>query len=112
MKRLIFPVVLLVGVCSVHVTPVLAQHEHPAGDPGKLGKVSFPVSCDPSVQPQFSSAVAMLHSPPSDCRVVQVAPEVPMRTARTTRDKGALDHDYKHGREMGQAAMRVWAAMG
>jgi len=38
------------------------QHEHPAGDPGKLGKVNFPVSCDPSVQPQFSSAVAMLHS--------------------------------------------------
>ena len=62
MKRLIFSIVLLVGVCSVHVTPVLAQHEHPAGDPGKLGKVSFPVSCDPSVQPQFSSAVAMLHS--------------------------------------------------
>src|SRR5208282_121678 len=35
---------------------------HPAGDPSKLGKVSFPVSCEPSVQPQFSSAVAMLHS--------------------------------------------------
>jgi tetratricopeptide (TPR) repeat protein len=62
LKRLIFSIVLLVGVCSVLVTPVLAQHEHPAGDPGKLGKVSFPVSCDPSVQPQFSSAVAMLHS--------------------------------------------------
>jgi len=62
MKRLIFSIVLLVGVCYVHVTPVLAQHEHPAGDSGKLGKVSFPVSCDPSVQPQFSSAVAMLHS--------------------------------------------------
>jgi hypothetical protein len=62
MKRLIFSIVLLVGVCSVLVTPVLAQHEHPAGDPTKLGKVSFPVSCEPSVQPQFSSAVAMLHS--------------------------------------------------
>jgi hypothetical protein len=63
MKRLIFPsVVLSVGVCAAFVTLAVAQHEHPAGDPTKLGKVSFPVSCDPSIQPQFTSAVAMLHS--------------------------------------------------
>src|ERR1019366_4585610 len=55
-------VVLFVGVYSVLVPTAFAQHEHPAGDPSKLGKVSFPVSCDPSVQQQFSSAVAMLHS--------------------------------------------------
>jgi tetratricopeptide (TPR) repeat protein len=54
--------VLLVGVCPVFVAPAAAQHEHPAGDPGKLGRVNFPVSCDPSVQQQFSSGVAMLHS--------------------------------------------------
>ena len=54
--------VLVVSVCSVIAPFAPAQHEHPAGDPTKLGKVSFPVSCDPSVQPQFSSAVAMLHS--------------------------------------------------
>ena len=53
---------LLVGVCAAFVAPAVAQHEHPAGDPGKLGKVNFPVSCNPSVRPQFSSAVAMLHS--------------------------------------------------
>lgn len=63
MKRLTFTsVLLIVGVCAAFVSPTVAQHEHPAGDPTKLGKVSFPVSCDPSVQPQFSSAVAMLHS--------------------------------------------------
>jgi hypothetical protein len=63
MKPLTFPaVVLIVGVCAAFVTFAVAQHEHPAGDPTKLGKVSFPVSFDPSVQPQFSSAVAMLHS--------------------------------------------------
>ena len=63
MKRLTFTtVVIIVGLCAAFVPPALAQHEHPAGDPTKLGKVSFPVSCDPSVQPQFSSAVAMLHS--------------------------------------------------
>jgi len=55
-------VVLFVGVYSVLVPTAFAQHEHPAGDPSKLGKVSFRVSCDPSVQQQFSSAVAMLHS--------------------------------------------------
>jgi len=63
MKRVTFIcMVLLVGVRAAFVPPAVAQHEHPAGDPSKLGKVSFPVSCDPSVQTQFSSAVAMLHS--------------------------------------------------
>ena len=63
MKRLTFIcMALLVGVCAAFVPPAVAQHEHPAGDPAKLGKVSFSVSCEPSVQPQFSSAVAMLHS--------------------------------------------------
>jgi hypothetical protein len=55
-------VVLFVGVCFVFAPHVVAQHEHPAGDPIKLGKVNFPVSCDASVQPQFASAMAMLHS--------------------------------------------------
>src|ERR1035437_6098342 len=54
--------VLLAAVCAAFVPPAVAQHEHPAGDPSKLGKVSFPVSCETSVQPQFSTAVAMLHS--------------------------------------------------
>jgi len=63
MQRLTFmSMVLLVGVFAAFVVPTAAQHEHPAGDAGKLGKVNFPVSCDPSVQPQFSNAVAMLHS--------------------------------------------------
>jgi len=55
-------IVLFVCACFAPASPAFAQHEHPAGDPTKLGKVTFPVSCDPSLQPQFSSAVAMLHS--------------------------------------------------
>jgi tetratricopeptide (TPR) repeat protein len=35
--------------------PILAQEE-------KLGKVTFPTSCDPKVQAQFERGVAMLHS--------------------------------------------------
>lgn len=63
MNRLSFmSVVLFFGLCAVCTIADGVQHEHPAGDPKKLGKVNFPVSCNPSVQPQFSSAVAMLHS--------------------------------------------------
>ncbi len=36
------------------------DHAHVHGD--HLGKVSFPTSCDPRVQPAFERAVAMLHS--------------------------------------------------
>ncbi len=42
-------------------SPSFAQHEH-GGAPEKLGKVSFPSSCSPAIQPQFNVAVAMLHS--------------------------------------------------
>jgi tetratricopeptide (TPR) repeat protein len=63
MNRLVFtPLVLLFGGCAFFVSTAVAQHEHPAGDPTKLGIVAFPVSCDPSVQPQFNTAIAMLHS--------------------------------------------------
>jgi tetratricopeptide (TPR) repeat protein len=64
MKRFTLISIALMAICAAFVAPAIAQHEHehPAGDPGKLGKVNFPISCDPAVQPQFSSAVAMLHS--------------------------------------------------
>ena len=53
---------VLVSLCFALGSPAFAQHEHPAGDPTKLGRVDFPVSCAPSIQAQFNSAVAMLHS--------------------------------------------------
>src|ERR1700737_1652282 len=42
--------------------PGLAQADETASQTGPLGKVSFPTSCDPKVQPAFERAVAMLHS--------------------------------------------------
>jgi hypothetical protein len=54
--------ILVSFVFMLFARPVVAQHEHPAGDPEKLGKVNFSVSCDAALQPQFNSAVAMLHS--------------------------------------------------
>ena len=59
---LLIAAITLCGVIFVTSTTAQHEHEHPAGDVGKLGKVNFPVSCDPSVQSQFNSAVAMLHS--------------------------------------------------
>ena len=54
-------IVLFVGGC-VLLPLALAQHGHPVADPAKLGRVDFPISCAPSVQAQFNSAMAMLHS--------------------------------------------------
>jgi tetratricopeptide (TPR) repeat protein len=64
MNRITLISVVLIAVCATFVAPAIAQHEHehPAGDPTKLGKVNLRISCDPAVQAQFSSAVAMLHS--------------------------------------------------
>jgi tetratricopeptide (TPR) repeat protein len=42
--------------------PVFGQEAHDHGVPEKLGSVSFPISCDPSVQQSFNRAVALLHS--------------------------------------------------
>jgi len=52
----------LVWTCLLVGTAALAQHEHPGGEPQKLGQLNFPVSCDAAVQPEFNRAVAMLHS--------------------------------------------------
>jgi hypothetical protein len=38
------------------------QEMHDHGMPEKLGKVTFPISCDPKVQQPFDRAVALLHS--------------------------------------------------
>jgi tetratricopeptide (TPR) repeat protein len=40
----------------------VAQANDTDSQTGPLGKVSFPTSCDPKVQPAFERAVAMLHS--------------------------------------------------
>ena len=41
---------------------VFAQETHSHGVPERLGKVSFPVSCEPAVQDEFNRGVALLHS--------------------------------------------------
>ena len=53
----------LISLGLLLFTPLaLAQEAHDHGVPEKLGEVSFPISCSPSVQTQFNRAVALLHS--------------------------------------------------
>lgn len=44
------------------VVPLWSQAMHDHGAPERLGTVSFPVSCAPSVQQDFNRSVALLHS--------------------------------------------------
>jgi hypothetical protein len=59
MKRANLVVVTWVLGC---VLPVLAQEQHSHPAPERLGTVTFPTSCAPSVQSGFERAVALLHS--------------------------------------------------
>jgi tetratricopeptide (TPR) repeat protein len=53
---------LLIAIAVLWASQAVAQetHDHPA--PEKLGRVSFQVSCKPTVQPEFNRAMALLHS--------------------------------------------------
>src|SRR5438477_9441541 len=58
-----FALVALVALVAFTPSVVLAQHEgHEHGSGERLGTVSFPISCRPDVQSQFTRAVALLHS--------------------------------------------------
>jgi pentatricopeptide repeat protein len=58
------PTLLLCVGAGALCAPLSAQdpHHHGHGDPEQLGRVEFPTSCDPAVQPRFERAVALLHS--------------------------------------------------
>lgn len=57
---------MVVVLAAIALAPVVAfaqhehEHEHPA--PEQLGKVHFPTSCSPQLQPAFERGVALLHS--------------------------------------------------
>jgi hypothetical protein len=56
-------VCLFLMALFVVLLPAAAQHhDHREGDPARLGKVSFAISCTPAAQAQFNRAMAMLHS--------------------------------------------------
>jgi hypothetical protein len=57
--KLIRTFVPLVVALSVNTMAFALDADSKAG---LVGKVSFPTSCDPKVQPAFTRAVAMLHS--------------------------------------------------
>jgi tetratricopeptide (TPR) repeat protein len=55
LRQILLPILLLPFFSTAQ-----EAHNHPA--PEKLGKVSFPISCQPSVQEQFNRGIALLHS--------------------------------------------------
>lgn len=60
-----FKSLVLVAVFLLALAPRATAdtgHEHKEGDPTKLGKVHFPISCGPATQKRFDVALAMLHS--------------------------------------------------
>ena len=62
MRRALVLCLAVVGACLTILLPAVTQHQHPAGNPEKLGAVDFSISCNSAVQSQFNRAVAMLHS--------------------------------------------------
>lgn len=54
---------LVIAAAVASAAPLAAQvHDHPAGDPTRLGSVTFAVSCAEEVAADFATGVAMLHS--------------------------------------------------
>jgi predicted patatin/cPLA2 family phospholipase len=53
----------------------------------------------------YRDAVDFMARPPSDCRVIQVAPAAALATGRTSRDRAALERDYALGRALGREAI-------
>lgn len=49
---------------------------------------------------RYQRAVAWVKSPPRDAHVLELAPDVPLRTRRTTQDKVRLKADYDLGVEL------------
>src|ERR1700741_318948 len=63
MRLFLHALSLLLLTCLVSLPDVAdEEHQHPAGDPEKLGSVSFHTSCAPGGQRQFQRGMAMLHS--------------------------------------------------
>ena len=60
--RAVLTVLCLLSFSVVRVAADDDPHSHHPGDAEQLGTVSFPTSCSPDAQKQFTRALAMLHS--------------------------------------------------
>ncbi len=63
MRQPFLPMALLAAAMAVSGNVCAHEGEPvPEGAPGRLGQVSFPISCTPDAQQEFNRAMAMLHS--------------------------------------------------
>jgi predicted patatin/cPLA2 family phospholipase len=56
----------------------------------------------------YSSCVDFILDPPRDVTVIQIAPEEPLKSGRTTQEIESLLADYDTGRRAGEAFMALW----
>ena len=83
LKRYGIPLLLPFFLTHTHAQEM---HDHPA--PEKLGNVSFPISCSPSVQAPFNRAVALLPS----FSYAAAHSTLPFRTSPPTDPQCAIAH--------------------
>lgn len=57
---------------------------------------------------RYRRAVEFMQNPPSDCRVIQIAPEGALATSRMSQAVSGLRQDYELGQRLGRAAMEQW----
>jgi predicted patatin/cPLA2 family phospholipase len=56
----------------------------------------------------YNLSVAFIQSPPSDCKIVEVAPTLPLSSRRLTKNISALEVDYSSGLIAGGEAIGSW----
>lgn len=59
---------------------------------------------------RYRRAVEFIHSPPSDCTILQLAPPDMLATTRTSRDRSKLELDYELGRSLATGVVERWTA--
>jgi predicted patatin/cPLA2 family phospholipase len=59
----------------------------------------------------YGRCVDFIYNPPPDVRIIQIAPEVSLKTGRTSQDMNALLADYELGRSLGNSFVRNWSAI-
>ena len=57
---------------------------------------------------RYMDSVGMLRRPPGGAGIIEINPPDDMRTGRTSRDRAALDEDYRSGIAAGLAAIERW----
>ena len=60
-------------------------------------------------QPEiYNDSIDFIENPPEDVKIIQIAPEQPLHSGRTTREWHRLSHDYRTGYQLGIKAVETF----